>query len=129
MFMCYHIAARITYFVGENFRMHVCVHVRICMCKHGRQVYYNYQFTSYSITKEYFFVMLKFSEVVRKLRDYYLNFIDEASLETEFAIPAEHAMVCISIGLSGCSLSILCCQYKLLIVSSLVYFVQSVTVK
>jgi len=73
--------------------------------------------------------MLKFSEVVRKLRDYYLNFIDEASLETEFAIPAEHAMVCISIGLRGCSLSILCCQYKLLIVSSLVYFVQSVTVK
>ena len=73
--------------------------------------------------------MLKFSEVVRKLRDYYLNFIDEDSLETEFTIPAEHAMVCISIGLSGCSLSILCCQYKLLIVSSLVYFIQSVTVK
>jgi len=54
MFMCYHIAGRITYFVGENIRMHVCVHVCICMCKHGRQVYYNYQFTSYSITKEYF---------------------------------------------------------------------------
>jgi len=73
--------------------------------------------------------MPKFSEVVWKLKDYYLNFIDKDSLETEFTIPAEHAMVCISIGLSGCSPSLLCCQYKLLIVSSLVYFVQSVTVK
>jgi len=72
--------------------------------------------------------MLKFSEV-RKVGDYYLNFIDEDSLETEFTILAEHAMVCISIGLSGCSLSMLCCQYKLLIVSCLVYFIQSVTVK
>ena len=55
--------------------------------------------------------MLKFSEVVQKLKDYYLNFIDEDSLETEFTIPAEHTMVCISIGLYvgwGCILNCLC---------------------
>ena len=62
--------------------------------------------------------MLKFSEVVRKLRNYYLNFIDEDSLETEFTIYQQnvqwYALALVSVAVlflyyaanTSCSLSV-----------------------
>jgi len=54
------------YFVGENFLcMYVCMYVYVCVSMGGR--YTNYQFTSYSITEEYFLWCWNFQKLCGNL--------------------------------------------------------------